>query len=220
MWLLDNAPSKITINHHVKSINGGYQSNEVNICVDGENDTYMIGIPVPYFGYKESGGFKFNEKSTVPDNSVEINSENSKLYTRLKDLKSIENIIMMSVHELLSWYLDDFAFLVFTVNKNTPYSIAFTHKICNDSCLFVPTKLPIYINQRKPETVYNLTTENDFYIGELDKWVEFVSKDTNDVSTFRFKEWNWDEDTRIHTTNWESSDDDDIMSSDDDNDNN
>ena len=225
MWFLKGRPTKITVRALVSSIQSGYQqtSYRFNIQADEESlhDGKMwVAIAIPWAPHKPDGSFKIVNTdllSQLEDNNdvQNLSTDDIEIWDRLRSLKTQPNIELVHVQELINWYLDDVGVVSCWVKPDTTYQLNYTHKIAADSCLFLPTRLPIIISARKPEMDYKLWAVNSVCL-DLEKQLKregFNSElqkivGNQELDLLTFKDWEWDTDTRIHTDNWESSDDD------------
>lgn len=198
-----------------------------------KNGKIWIGIAVPWAPHKENGGFQLSsddllallvneqaENQVVQLTTIDqkrgplrqavqvLTMDEVQLHKNPRALKRLQDIELVHVQELGQWYLDDIGIITCWAEPDKWYQINYTHKIAADSCLFLPTRLPTIISSRKPEIDYKLWVVNGMGV-DLPKHLikEQSEKLKESLDYYTFKEWDWDEDTRIHTDNWESSDD-------------
>ena len=216
MWFLKGRPTNIKVRALVASINGGYQQTNYRFSVES-NEKVWIALAVPWAPHKPNGSFKITNEDqlsslvaedTLPSPTV-LTDVDIEVWERLRDLKTQDNIELIHVQELINWYLDDIGVITFWVEPGKTYQLNYTHKIASDSCLFLPTRLPTIIAARKPDMDYKLWVVDGVTL-EVQKWLkrETVEGLSRNMKLLSFREWGWDEDTRINTDNWESSDDD------------
>ncbi len=221
MWFLRGRPTCIKVLALLKSIPYGYQQVSYRFQVSANPETLKngkiwIGIAVPWAPHKENGGFQISDSDLLSflkeGEEVQVLSMDMlQLHQNPRALKRLRDIELVHVQELGQWYLDDIGIISCWVEPNKWYQINYTHKIAADSCLFLPTRLPTIIGSHKPEMDYKLWVVNAMNI-DIPKHLirEQCPESLGNLETldyYTFKEWDWDEDTRIHTDNWESSDD-------------
>ena len=209
MWFLNGRPDGINCRAVVSSIAGGYQQTSIRFSINASSKTW-IAIAFPWSAHKENGSLEINKENLVDrfdiaDNVTNISATDVEIWERLRSLKTQPDIELVHVQELINWYLDDIGVMTLWVEPNQTYQINYRHKIGADSCLFLPTRLPVIISARKPQMDYRLWVLNGIVI-DLPKWLKRVRWE-EEVAELEYNEWDWDEDTRINTDNWESSDD-------------
>ena len=228
MWFLKGRPTNIDIKALISSIANGYQQTSYRFCVQTEdnNEKVWLALPAPWAPHKPNGSIKVNDDNLLTlleENSgnneefVTLSEQDIEIWERLRDLKVQPNIELMHVQELITWHLDDIGVMTFWAEPGKTYQISYTHKIASDSCMFMPTRLPTIIAAHKPEVHCKLWIVNGIVL-ELQEYQQKMSVDSKLCSLLResqesldllsFGEWMWDQDTRINTNNWESSDDD------------
>ena len=230
MWFLKGRPSSITVQALISSIAGGYQQTNYRFNINAEGKVW-IAIAFPWSPHKPNGSFKIVDTDLLSqikeskENTI-LTADDIKIWERLRSLKTEPNIELMHVQELINWYLDDIGVITFWAEPGKTYQLNYSHKIASDSCLFLPTRLPVVIASRKPEMDYGVWVVNGL-IHDLAKHLkretidpqlqELVPGSSLDYLSFKeitgYREkipiyWEWDEDTRVNTNNWESSDDD------------
>ncbi len=220
----------------VASVVNGYQHTSYRFRLEAEKDTtkdgkVWIAIAFPWAPHKPNGGFKIisnnfltllEENSDNIEDITQLCEDDIQIWIRLRSLKSEKDIELVHVQEMIQWYLDDIGVLTFWATPQHTYQINYSHKIASDSCLFLPTRLPIIIaSAHKPKMDYKVWVVDGVTV-ELPKYLERVEclklenllkESQKTLDCFTFTDWDWDEDTRIHTENWESSDDEDFEDS-------
>lgn len=226
MWFLKGQPTNIDVRALVSSINGGYQQTSYRFNISAKEGTTVDGkvwvaFAIPWAPHKKNGSFKIVEKDTLSllEDTVNVTTltENDiEIWERLRALKVQPNIELIHVQELINWHLDDIGVVTFWAETDKTFQLNYTHKIAADSCLFLPTRLPSVIASRNPTVNAKMWVVN----GRSYDLPPQLVKDTHgqilqdpetvvdSLDCYTFKEWGWDEDTRIHTENWDSSDDD------------
>ena len=230
MWFLKGCPTAIDIQALIVSVEGGYQQTSYRFKIDAQpemtkNGKLWIAIAIPWSPHKANGSFKLCEnnlltlleENSANDQQVTALGENDiEIYERLRSLKASSDIELVHVQELCQWYLDDIGVVTCWVEQGQWYQIDYTHKIAADSCLFLPTRLPTIIMAHKPKmsgklwVVNGLRTELPSHLNAQtrnNKLQELLKESQKTLDCYTFNEWGWDDDTRIHTDNWESSDD-------------
>lgn len=219
MWFLRGRPTTIDIDAAVESVDCGYQRTTYRFKIAAEPETTLdgkvwIGLPIPWAPHKENGAVKVIDNDfldrVAPAEDVEtITNEQLTIWERLRAMKREEHIELVHVQELINWHLDDFGVATAWVETDKTYQVSYQHKIASDSCLFVPTRLPTVIASHQPTVNFNLWVVNGL-LHDLPKQVVKESAtdlDGRSVVKVTFSDWDWGEDTRFHTDNWESSDD-------------
>ena len=208
MWFLKGKPTEINIQSVVVSLDKGYQQNSITFTFQA-SDNLIVALPYPWTPNKPNGSFQLLEglpKGPVTENAENITKENITIYEKLRDLRKIEGIDLMNVHEIMNWHVEDVGVAVFNVAPNTTYQINYTHKIAIDSCLFIPTRIPSSVMNYNPKVSVKLWLKGAI-LSDIHKKVEIISSRHDEYVQATFKEWDWGEDVRFHTFNWESSDD-------------
>lgn len=227
MWFLKGRPTNINVKALIASISGGYQQTSYRFSVQTEsNEKVWIALAVPWAPHKHNGGVvinNFNFLNLLEENSgnnediTVLDNNDIQLWGRLRDLKIQPDIEMLHVQELITWHLDDIGIVSCWIEPGKTYQISYTHKISADSCLFLPTRLPTIIAARKPLINYKLWVVDGVTLNHpaviIRQSVDtnlrsLLSESQHSLELFAFKDWDWSEDTRINTDNWESSDDD------------
>jgi hypothetical protein len=224
MWFLNGRPDAISVQAVIYSICGGYQKTKFQFQVTDDADTekkFWIAVAFPWAPNKSQGGLKLldHKSETVVEGvfnnaDVYLQEQDVKIWERLRSLKVEADIELVHVQELVNWYLDDIGVITLWIESGKTYQLCYEHKIASDSCLFFPSRLPTIIASRQPKMDYRLWVVNGLHL-ELPKFLQKVKQDViedsqtgrSTVVEYQFKEWEWDEDTRIHTDNWASSDD-------------
>ena len=227
MWTLNGRPNEIHLNQIVASVEpsgprqGGYQENTFLIKMGGPGEKYRLAIPYPWASNKKNGSLIFIEtlkNNILGLNPTPINPEETQIYDSARKLKN-ETVDLINVQEMHQHYnYNDFGYLTFWINANQWYSVSYRHKISSESILFVPCRLPGVMNIRMltdPSIVYNykLWVING-KIFDLQPFVVPLGKDSfcgAEPDTYTIKPMpqgaGYEEDIKIHTTNWDSSDD-------------
>ncbi len=224
MWFLKGRPSSINVKALIASVSGGYQQTSYRFSVQAD-DKIWIALAIPWAPHKPNGSFKvvennlltlLEENSGNTEEVTVLDKDDIEIWERLRNLKTQPNIELVHVQELINWYLDDIGVITFWAEPDKTYQISYTHKIAADSCLFLPTRLPTIIASHKPDVQYKLWVVNGVVV-DLQKNVykdsvepqlhELLKESQESLDLLKFREWDWDEDTRISTENWESSDD-------------
>lgn len=225
MWFLKGRPYSITVNALIASLPMGYQATNYRFKVTiepgtGKDDKMWIGIPFPWAPHKVDGSYtdiaQQSEQDVLStleplDDIVYLQRKDLELHIKPRALKKSQEADLAHVQELCHWYLEDVGIATTWIESDKWYQLNFTHKIAADSCLFFSSRLPTLIHSHTPKLDYKLWV--------LDAWgvdppkhlqrVEHQSTlfSTDRLQCFSFKDWVWDDDTKIHTENWESSDD-------------
>jgi hypothetical protein len=230
MWFLRGKPTSITVRGLIISSEFGYQQNSYRFKVDAEEDTTVdgklwIAIAFPWAPHKDNGSFQFFDSKLLnlleENNDIKyLTNDDIKICENLRKLKISTTIDLINVQELIQWYLDDIGVATLWISPKQWYQIDYRHKIASDSCLFFPSRLPTIVSNLDPVMDYKLWVINGLsfslpqHIVELkalslgkENEKNFSEFDSIDLYTFK-KDYKWDDDTRIHTENWESSDDD------------
>jgi len=227
MWFLKGKPTSITVNALIQSVPFGYQATNYRFKVSAQQDSGIdgkiwVGIPFPWAPHKPDGSFKINTEnllSTIDptdENVTILTRQDVGLHIRPRDFKKLDTVDLVHIQELCQWYLEDIGIISVWIKPDEWYQVNFTHKIASDSCLFLPSRLPTIVNSYAPSMDYKLWVLNAWNV-ETPKYLKEEShnhsKDFTDLKCYKIADWEWNDDTRIHTENWESSDD---ASSDDD----
>ena len=213
MWILGSSrPEAITVRAVIKSVHPGTQENSYRLRIKSEKgEPVWVAIAFPWAPHKSNGGFQDTSVNLLPadiDNNPSVEDiKDAPTYSRLRDLKTKEGIELMYVQELINWYLDDVGVVTFWADSEKWYQLNYRHKIASDSCLFFPTRLPVTLSYRKPEMDYKLWVVDGLTMTIPKQLVRESREGVTEVFTFKSEGWGWDEDTRINTDNWESSDD-------------
>lgn len=211
MWFIKNQPTHIDMESLIESLPMGYQLTNLKFTVKSHDNSPMrIAVPFPWSPHKKDGSLSILNETKIP---VETDSqpftiiENVTITGKLRSLKNEDDIDMILVHDLLTWHLDDIGVFTFWVDSGVEYSVNYKHKIAADSQLFLPTRLPIPVIDKKPIINWKcwVVNANPLCLPKNIK-IERVNDDTR---ILHFQEgYKWNEDTRVSTFNWESSDDD------------
>ena len=216
MWFLRGRPTEISVRAFIESISPGYQRTNFRFKIQAEQEStkdskVWLSLGIPWSPNKENGSFRLDNVDTLStliesDNVQYLSDGDYEIYPRPRALKRSPDIELVHVQEMCQWYLDDIGVISFWANTDTWYQINYAHKIAADSALFFPTRLPTIVQAHNPKKDYLLWTSNVPNYS-LPKQLVKLSNDKN-VAQFKFKDdWDWGDDTRIRTNNWESSDD-------------
>jgi len=225
MWFLKGRPTSINIKALISSVANGYQQTSYRFSVEAEEKVW-VAVAIPWAPHKPNGSFKIvnedlltliEENSGNTEKVTVLTEDDIHIWERLRDLKIQPEIELVHVQELINWYLDDIGVITFWAQPGETYQINYTHKIASDSCLFLPTRLPTIIMAHKPHVQYKLWVVDGITI-DLQKHLrqgpfdpnlcELLKESQSTLDLLEFTEWGWDDDTRVNTENWESSDDD------------
>lgn len=193
----------------------------------------FVAIAFPWCSNREDGSLNIMnlddpcshhlDKICPSENVTVLQKDDVTVWERLRALKSVEGVELATVQEMITWYLDDIGVMTLWIESGKTYQLNYSHKIAADSKLFLPTRLPVFVNQKELEMNYRLWTI-DAKVYELPKFLKrgIVTDQERQVvpsdkclHRLEFKGWQWDEDTRISTDNWDSSDDEGWTSSED-----
>lgn len=224
MWFLKGRPTSINVKALIASVSGGYQQTSYRFSVQADGKVW-IALATPWAPHKPNGSFKIvennlltllEENSGNTEDVTVLGDDDIEIWERLRSLKAQPNIELVHVQELINWYLDDIGVITFWAEPGKTYQINYTHKIASDSHLFLPTRLPTIIASHKPDIQYKVWVVNGIVV-DLQTSVqrdtfdpqlhELLKESQGSLDLLKFTEWDWDEDTRISTDNWESSDD-------------
>lgn len=224
MWFLKGRPTKINVRALVESVANGYQKTSYRFSIEAQEDTtkeskVFIAIAFPWAPHKPEGSLQIVDNSLLntlegSENVTTLTREDIEICSRLRALKQETDIELVHVQEIIQWYLDDIGVMTFWATIGQTYQLNYRHKIASDSCLFLPTRLPTIIaSAHKPEMDYKMWVVNGLPV-DLQKHLRKVDYDPSlrthtqqRLDCYEFDDWSWEEDTRIHTENWESSDD-------------
>lgn len=213
MWFLKGRPTKLNVRLLASSVSGGYQGNNLQFSVESNSEKLWLAIPFPWAPHKEDGGLKwdYNDQLSVLEKGpfTKVSKDNVEVYSRFRDLK-YKDIELSLVQDLINWHLDDVAVITMWVTPGTTYRLCYLHKIASDSALFVPTRLPVFVASQKPEIDYKIWTINARTFNLPKQLVNINEENTLGAKSYKFTDWNWDEDTRFSTCNWDSSDDESL----------
>lgn len=228
MWFLRGRPTAIEVNALIQSLPNGYQSTNYRfkVCIQpetGKDNKIWIGIPFPWAPHKPDGSFvevpAKSERDLLSsvdplDDVVYLKRQDVELHIKPRALKKSPDVELAQVQELAHWYLEDVGIATAWVESDKWYQVNFTHKIAADSCLFLSSRLPTLVHSHGPSIKYKLwvadawTIDPPKHLQRVDYNLESANLiDRDRLQCFTFNEWVWDDDTRIHTENWESSDD-------------
>jgi hypothetical protein len=209
MWFFRNKPSNLDIKWLVSSYGAGYQLNTVVFKVSVvDQKGITIAIPYPWTPHKTDGSLTIdsNTESQLTFNCERLNRNNVKIVNRFKELNNAGYELFM-IQELSNWYLDDIAVMLIDIEPEKYYTITYSHKISADSYLFIPTRLSCLLStipvQFKLWILNGITADLPKQLKRIG--VEPINNTTAEV--FDFNTWGWEDDTRIISDNWESSDD-------------
>ena len=222
MWFLKGCPSSIQAKVLVSSVQDGYQYNNFRFAIESareDEDKMWVAIAVPWSPHKPNGSIKFNDNDGLTNLDEEeekfcsVEEKDVVIYDNLRSLKKLSDIELVHVQDLINWHLDDIAVMTFWIESGQTYQLNYSHKIAPDSKLFVPTRLPIVFQERKLLIDYKIWVINGMCY-DLQKFLKRNTVDSEKQSLYSesldlltFNDWTWDEDVRIHTDNWASSDD-------------
>jgi hypothetical protein len=229
MWFLKGRPTKISITGLVESLPKGYQQTSIRFNIESETplEKMWMAIAFPWAAHKENGSLKFNNYnllSLIEENlgnfetAIPLN-DNIQIYPKPRALKSLPEIELIHVQEMTNWYIEDFGIMTFYIEPGKLYELNYTHKIDPDSCLFFPSRLPTVIGNREFPKICKLWIvngrnfeENSVKILPVDSKLLQLLKETQEtLDCIQIpndkKVYDWSEDTRVHTFNWDSSDD-------------
>lgn len=214
MWFLKNSPSAINLRASITSLIGGYQQTSIRFSVDMPTEDAWIAIAFPWSAHKENGSLEINDNDGLEEfeessDVINLSQDDVQIWERLRAIKAEPNIDLFHVQEMISWYLDDIGVMTYHIKAGQTYQINYKHKIAADSCLFLPTRLPVIIGARNPEMNYKVWVKGSIPY-DLPKWLK--KSYTGDTVCLTYGEWGWDDDTRIGTDNWDSTDDEDLDS--------
>ncbi len=231
MWFLKGRPTSINVWALIASVANGYQQTSYRFRIEAEEATtkdgkVWIAIAIPWAPHKPNGSLTFiknnllallEENSGNTEQATILKKEDVEIYERLRSLKTSPDIELVHVQDMIQWYLDDIGVITFWAETGKTYQLDYSHKIASDSCLFLPTRLPMVIaSVHKPKMDYKLWVVNGLSIDlksqlhrkEFNPRLKGVLKESQEtLDCFTISDWEWDNDTRIGTENWESSDD-------------
>lgn len=210
MWFLKNRPNEINMTSLVESQDYGYQLTNLRFCLGSESsEKIRICVPFPWAPHKPNGGLTILNDSKLEKYDVDTTQTtiltDVQIIGKLRSIRNEENIEMIMVHDLISWHVDNIGVFTCWVEPNVLYSVNYRHKLAGDSQLFLPTRLPIAVMEKSPKINWKCWVVDGKPVC-MPRHIK-IDKINENVSVYYFNEWGWNEDTRIGTYNWASSDD-------------
>lgn len=200
-----------------------------------DDDRMFLAIAFPWCSNRENGSLnimkpdekyaQYLDKLCPAENVTILQRDDVEIWERLRSLKMYEGVELALAQEMITWYIDDIGVMTLWIESGKTYQISYSHKIAADSKLFLPTRLPVFINRKSVQMNYRLWTI-DAMVHEVPKFLTrcvvtdqeravLPDLDSHSLHRLDFKDWDWEDDTRINTDNWESTDDEAWSSSED-----
>lgn len=219
MWFLGGRPTGVNVDALLTSVSGGYQQTDYRFTVNSESEKLFIAIAFPWCTNREDGSLEFVESAALdgvcPAENVQvIGKADVDIWERLRSLKMIEGSELALVQEMITWYLDDIGVMTLWIESGKTYQLSYRHKIAADSKLYFPTKMSVFINKKTVEFNYRIWTV-DAMLYDLPRYLKKGSTTPEQCSSVKgvlnrveFADgFNWDDDFKVSTDNWDSTDD-------------